>query len=142
MEGFNWDEIKEQLRKAVKLEKIEDDLLIKLTVLESNIEENKMVGGMLKSEEEMKRSLGQFMGKQEALDCDIDINQDEKFITLKMKSEEEFKKVYELLNDLFFGDFFKKMIEAMMEVFFKKMIEALMGTIKTYRFPNSKKFLS
>ena len=117
MENLNWEEIKEQLQKAVKLEKKKEDLSIKISILESNIEENQMVGGMLKDEDEMKQSLGQFLGKKEPLDCDIEINQEERTMLLKFKEKKDFKKVYHLLNDLFFGDFLKKMIEAMMGAF-------------------------
>jgi len=117
MENFNWDEIKEQLEKAVKLEKNKNDLSIKIAILEENIEENQMIGGMLKGEDEMKQSLGQFLGKKEPIDCDIDINQDERSMLLKLKNKKDFKKVYNLLNNLFFGDFFKEMIEAMMGAF-------------------------
>jgi hypothetical protein len=117
MENLNWEEIKEQLQNAVKLEKKKDDLSITIAILESNIEENQMVGGMLKDEDEMKQSLGQFLGKKEPLDCDIEINQEKRTMLLKFKEKKEFKKVYNLLNDLFFGDFLKKMIEAMMGAF-------------------------
>lgn len=117
MEGFNWDEMKEQLEKAVKLDKNKEDLSITIKVLETNIEENQMVGGMLQGEDEMKRSLGQFMGNNEPLDCDVEINQDEKIVKMTFKKKEEWKKVYELLDNMFFGDFFKKMIEAMMGAF-------------------------
>lgn len=117
MEGFNWDEMKEQLEKAVKLDKNKEDLSITIKVLETNIEENQMVGGMLQGEDEMKRSLGQFMGNNEPLDCDVEINEDEKIVKMTFKKKKEWKKVYELLDNMFFGDFFKKMIEAMMGAF-------------------------
>jgi len=116
-EGFNWDEIKEQLKKAVKLEKDEKELAITIDVLEENIEENQMVGGMLKNEEEMKQGLAQFLGKKEPLECNITIDQDERKITMIFEKKKEFKKVYKLLNDIFFGDFLKKMIDAMMQAF-------------------------
>ncbi len=114
---FNWDEIKEKLEKSIKLEQFKDDLSVKITVLESEIEENQMVGGILKGEDEMKQGLAQFLGKKEPLDCDIDINQEEKTMLLKFRNKKDFKKVYNLLNDLFFGDYLKKMIEALMGAF-------------------------
>jgi len=117
VKDFNWDEIKEELQKAVKLEKFKDDLSVKITILEANIEENKMVGDMLKGEDDMKRSFGQFLGRETPLDCDIEMNQDEKYVIIKMKNKKDYKKVYKLLNDMFFGDFFKKMIDAMIGAF-------------------------
>ena len=54
-EGFDWDKIKEDLQKAIKLEKDEASKTVKLLILEENVEENQMVGGMLKGEEEMKK---------------------------------------------------------------------------------------
>lgn len=115
--SFNWDEIKEKLQHAVKLEKNKDALKVKINILESNIEDDKMVGNMLRDEESMKQSIGQFLGSNEPLDCDIDINNDEKCIVMKFKKESDFNKVYNLLNDMFFGDFFKKIIEAMFGAF-------------------------
>jgi len=117
IKDFNWEEIKEKLEKAVKLEENKDSLSIKITILEENIEENQMIGGMLKGEEEMKKSLGHFLGEKEPIDCDIDINQDERTMLLKFKNKNDFKKVYQLLYDMFFGDFLKKMIEALMGAF-------------------------
>jgi len=117
MEGFNWDEIKEQLQKIVKLDKNAADLTVKIQILEENIEENKMVGDMLQGEDEMKRTLAQHLGRKEPLDCDIEINDEEKYMLLRFKNKKDFKKVYKLLDDMFFGDFFKKMIEAMMKAF-------------------------
>ena len=114
---LNWDEIKEKLEKAVKLEKNSDDLSINIIILESNIEENQKIWGMLEGEDEMKRGLAQFLGKKEPLDCDIEINQEEKTMLLKFRNKEDFKKVYNLLNDLFFGDYLKKMFEALMGAF-------------------------
>ena len=90
---------------------------MKITVLESEIEENQMVGGILKGEDEMKKGLAQFLGKKEPLDCDIEINQEEKTMLLKFRNKSDFKKVFELLNDIFFGDYLKKMIEALMGAF-------------------------
>ena len=66
--SLNWDEIKEKLGKAIKLEKNKDALTVKITILESNIEEDKMVGNMLRDEESMKQSIGQFLGSNEPLD--------------------------------------------------------------------------
>ena len=117
IKDFNWDEVKEKFEKAVKLEEKKDNLSIKITILEANIEENQMVGSMLKSEEEMKRGLSQFLGNKEPIDCYIDINQDEKWMLLKFKNKKDFNKVYNLLNDIFFGDYLKKMMEALMGAF-------------------------
>ena len=124
IKDFNWDEIKEELRKAVKLEKFKDDLSVKITILAENIEETQMIGDVLKEEEEMKRSFGQFLGMDTPLECDIEMNQDDKYIIMKMKTKKDFKKVHKLLNDMFFGDFFKKMIDAMMGAF-KGVFEGL-----------------
>ena len=83
---FNWEEIKEKLQKSIKLEEYKEDLSIKITILEENIEENKMIGGLLKGEEEMKQSLSQFLGRNEPIDCDIDISHEEKSMLLKFYS--------------------------------------------------------
>ena len=117
IKDFNWDELKEQLQKAIKLEKLDNDMAVKITILETNIEENQMVGDILKDKEDIKSSFGQFLGMNGPLDCDIEINQENKYIMMKMKNKEDYMKVYSLLNDMFFGDFFKKMIEAMMDAF-------------------------
>ncbi len=131
IKDFNWDEIKEELHKAVKLEKFKDDLSVKITILAENIEENQMVGDVLKDKEDMKRSFGQFLGRDTPLDCDIEMNQDEKYIIMKMKSKKDYKKVYKLLNDMFFGDFFKKMIDAMMGAF-KNLGDAFEGMADSF----------
>ena len=109
--------MKEQIQKSIKLEKNENDLSIRILVLESNIEDNQFVGSMLKSEDEMKKSLTQFLNEEKTIDCDIEINQDEKFVEIKLKDKEIWEKTYNLFNDMFFGDYLKNMIEALMGAF-------------------------
>lgn len=116
MENINWEEIKETLQNAVELEKTED-LMIKLIIKEPNIEENLMVGNMLKNENEMKQFLSAFISEGRPIDCDVEVNQDERHIILKFKDKELWEKIYEFFNDLFFGDYLKKMVEAMMGAF-------------------------
>ena len=117
MEHLNWDEIKENLQKAVELEKIMNDLSIKITIKDSNIQENQYLGKMLKTEDEMKQSLSAFINDGKPIDCDVEVNQEERYILLKFREKKMWKKTYELFNDLFFGDYLKKMIEAMMGAF-------------------------
>ena len=117
MENLNWDEIKEDLRKSVKLDKKMEDLSIKITIKKSNIEENQFIGKMLKSEDEMKQSLSAFINEGKPIDCDVEVNQKERYILLKFREKRLWIKTFELFNDLFFGDYLKKMIEAMMGAF-------------------------
>ena len=117
MENFNWEEIKEKLQKAVDIEKNEDDLFVKIIIKEPNIEEAQMVGDMLKSEDEMRQSLSVFINQNQPIDCDIEVNQEEKYIFLKFKEKQFWEKTYELFNEMFFGDYLKKMMEAMMGAF-------------------------
>ena len=91
MDGFNWDEIKEQLSNSVKLEKNDDDLSIKIQVLADDIQENQMIGGMLQGEEQMKQSLGQFLGSDKPIEFDIEINEEEKYTLMKFENKKEFK---------------------------------------------------
>ena len=117
MEKFNWEDITEKLRKAVKLEKNKEELTIKITILEPNIEDNQMVGGMLKDQESMKQSLGQFINNGKPVECEVEINNEQKYIILKFKDTSFYKKTYDLFYNMFFGDYFKEMIEAMIEAF-------------------------
>jgi hypothetical protein len=117
MENLNWDEIKENLRKSVKLDKKMEDLSIKITIKKSNIEENQFIGKMLKNEDEMKQSLSAFINEGKPIDCDVEVNQKERYILLKFREKRIWIKTFELFNDLFFGDYLKKMIEAMMGAF-------------------------
>ncbi len=117
MENFNWEDIKEKLQKAVELEKKSDDLSIKIIIKGSNIEENELVGNMLKSEVEMKQSLARFVNEGKPVECEVEVNQIQKFILIKFRDHQMWNKTYDLLSEMFFGDYFKKMIEAMMGAF-------------------------
>lgn len=117
MENFNWEEIKEKLAKAVKLEKNKADLSVKIIIKELDIEENQIIGNILKSEKEMKQSLAQFINQGKPVNCEVEVNQDEKFILLTFNEIKMWQKTYEFFNDFFFGDYLKKMIEAMMGAF-------------------------
>ena len=96
-------------------------LSIKIVFLvsEEELKENSMVGSMVQGEDVMKQSLSQYMGKKEPLDCEIEMsdNPDNKFVKITLKKKKDYKKTYKLLNEMFFGDFFKKMLEAMMGAF-------------------------
>ena len=116
MNGFNWEEIKKALQKAVKIDKNDDKMTILITILQDNIGENQMMGNMLKGADEMKRSLMQYLGKKD-LDCDISINNEEKNVIIKLREREDFIQVHELLRDMFFGNYFKKMVEALIGAF-------------------------
>ncbi len=117
MEDFNWKEIKEKLQKAVEIEVNEKELAVKIKILEPNVEEAQMVGNMLKSEDEMKQSLSAFINQNQPIDCDVEVNQEEKFIEIKFREKEFWEKTHQLFNEMFFGDYLKKMIEAMMGAF-------------------------
>ena len=65
----------------------------------------------------MKQSLAMFAGGEGPLDVDVDVNEADKVITMKFKGKEEYEKIYEFLNNMFFGDFLKQMMEAMMGAF-------------------------
>ena len=117
MENLNWDEIKENLQKAVELKKNQDDLSIKISIKNPYLEENQLVGSMLKNEEELRQSLSAIVNEGQPMDCDIQVNQQEKFILLRFKEKKFWEKTYEFFNDMFFGDYLKKMIDAMMGAF-------------------------
>ena len=117
MENFNWEEIKEKLQKAVNMENKRDDLSIKITIKESNIEENELIGNMLKSEVEMKQLIARFVNQGNPVECEVEVDQNQKFILIKFRDEQMWKKTYDLFNDMFFGNYLKKMIEAMMGAF-------------------------
>ena len=117
MENFNWEEIKEKLQKAVEIESNEEELSVKIKIKEPNIEEAQMVGDMLKNEDEMRQSLSAFINQNKPIDCDVEVNQEEKYILIKFRDDQLWKKTLKLFNDMFFGDYLKKMIEAMMGAF-------------------------
>lgn len=117
MEDFNWKEIKEKLQKAVEIESNEDELSVKINIKEPNIEEALMVGNILKSEDEMRQSLSAFINQNQPIDCDIEVNQEEKYISIKFNNKTLWNKTRNLFNDMFFGDYLKTMIEAMMGAF-------------------------
>ncbi|TFG29042.1 MAG: hypothetical protein EU532_03940 [Promethearchaeota archaeon] len=117
MENLNWDEIKEELRKAVELNKNKDDLSIKIIIKTPYIEENQLVGSILKNEEEMRQYLSAIVNGGQPIDCDIEVNQQEKYILLRFREKKFWEKTYEFFSEMFFGDYFKKMIDAMMGAF-------------------------
>ena len=117
MENINWEEIKENFRKSIELKKKKENMSIKIIIKEPIIEENLIVGNILKNENEMKQSLSAFINEGRPIDCDVEVNQDERYIKLKFKDNELWEKTYEFFNDLFFGDYLKKMVEVMMGAF-------------------------
>jgi hypothetical protein len=117
MKQFNLKEIKEKLQKAVEIKSDQEDLSVKLKIKEPNIEGVLMVSDMLKSEDEMRQSLSAFINQNQPIDCDIEVNQKEKYILLKFRNKEMWNRTITFFNDMFFGDYLKKMIEAMMGAF-------------------------
>jgi len=117
IENFNWEEIKEKLSKAVLLEKKIEDLTIKIKILNPLTDENLIISNMLKTESEIKRMLAQFANEGKSVECDVFVNQVEKVIEIKLKDKEMWEKIYNFFNNLFFGDYLKKMVEAMIGAF-------------------------
>lgn len=117
IKDFNWDEIKKSLQKAIKLERNYDNLTIVISVLEENLKENQFVGNFIRSEKELKKSLQRYLGKQSSLNCDIEINNTNNKVSIKFFDTKDYNEVFNLLNDIFFGDYLKDMIEAMMGAF-------------------------
>ncbi len=117
---IDWKEIKQKMKELVKLEKNKKEKYVKVIMIGvDDVREDEMVGKMLQGEEEMKQTIYQYVADGKEIDVDIDINEDEKFMKLTFKEEKWVDKTYKLYNDLFFGDFLKKMVEAMMDVFTK-----------------------
>ena len=117
IKDFNWDEIKKSLQNAIKLEKDHDNLTILITVLEENLKENQFIGNFIRNEIELKNSLQRYLGRQSPLNCDIEINNTNKKVSIQFFDDGDYNEVFILLNDIFFGDYLKDMIEAMMGAF-------------------------
>ncbi len=115
---MNWDELKEKMKKAIKLEKDEKAFTVKITLLEAeNIKENTMISGMIQDADSIKKSLGQFINNGQPVNCEILGNPAEKLVVIKLENKKWTKKVYDFFYDLFFGDFLKKMMDALMGAF-------------------------
>ena len=77
-----------------------------------------MIDKMVSDEQGLKQTLAQFVGKGEAVGCDIKFNDAENTISLEnFKDDKIAKKVYEFFNEMFFGDFLKNLMEQMMNAF-------------------------
>ncbi len=116
-QNFNWDEIKASLEKLVEIKKSDEDLSITLKVLDEGAKNNKLVGNFMKDEDEMKKNLNQFLGRTDPLECKIIMDEENREILITFSHQEDYSKVYELFHNMFFGDFFKEMIETMMGAF-------------------------
>ncbi|NHI90915.1 MAG: hypothetical protein EAX96_00345 [Candidatus Lokiarchaeota archaeon] len=113
---IDWKEIKQKMKELVKLEKNENDLWVKLTMIgENDVREDEMVGKMIQSEEEIKQTLSQYINDGEPLDCEVSFMEEEKYMLIKFKEKRFVKKAYEFFKELFFGNFLKKMVEQMMK---------------------------
>ena len=122
---INWKEIRQKMKELIKLEQNKKEKYMKLIMIGADdVREDEMVGKMLQGEDQIKQTINQFVAGGEEIDCDIEINEDEKFMKITFKEEKWVKPVYKFFEDMFFGDFLKKMIEAMMEAFSKGMGDA------------------
>ncbi len=115
---MNWDELKEKMKKSIKLEKDEKAFTVKITLLEvDGIKENTMISGMIQDADSIKKSLGQFINNGKPVNCEIEGNPADKLVIIKLENKKWTKKVYDFFYDLFFGDFLKKMMDALMGAF-------------------------
>ncbi|TFG05509.1 MAG: hypothetical protein EU539_09270 [Promethearchaeota archaeon] len=121
MENLDWEQLKKEFENSINLEKDEDQLSIKIKLLkEPEFQDNPLFGNvstMLKGEQELRHSLSQFMNEGKPINCEIEIDREEKQVVLTFKEKEEWNKTFNFLKELFFGDYFKKILEAMMGAF-------------------------
>jgi len=126
---IDWKEIKKKMKELIKLEHNKKEKYMKLLMIGTDdVREDEMVGKMLQGEEQIKQTINQFVADGEEIDCDIEINKDDKYMMITFKEEKWVKQVYDFFDDMFFGDFLKKMIEAMMEAFSKGLGDAFKDT--------------
>jgi len=115
---IDWKEIKQKMKELITLEKNKKEKYVKLIMTGTDdVREDEMVGKMLQGEEQIRQTINQFVAGGEEIDCDIIINEDEKFMMITFKEEKWVKKTFDFFEDMFYGDFLKKMVEAMMEAF-------------------------
>ncbi|MFX0136850.1 MAG: hypothetical protein ACFFDN_24650 [Candidatus Hodarchaeota archaeon] len=115
--NLDWDSIKEQIKDAVEIEKDESKKQVKIK-FKGDISRNPMVDKMVGDDEGLQKTLTQFVGKGEQIDCNIKfIEAENAFLLENFKDEKTTNAVYEFFNDLFFGDFLKNLMEHMMDAF-------------------------
>lgn len=114
---LNWDDIKKQMKESVELEKDEGAKIVKIK-FKGDVQKNEMIDKMISSEEGLKQTLTQFVGKGELIECNIQFDEAENTIILEnFKDKKITKKVYEFFDDMFFGDFLKNLMEQMFSAF-------------------------
>ena len=114
---FDWKEIKEKMKELVRIDKSKaKDNFVKIVMIGADdIREDQMVGKMLQGEEQIKQVINQFVGEGEEIECDILINEEEKYMKISFDDKQFVDKTHAFFEELFFGDFLKKMVEQMME---------------------------
>jgi hypothetical protein len=117
MEELNWSEMKAKLENSVKIQQIEEELKIIVSIDTKKIKENGLITGLLKNKEQLKRTIGEYKNDGTPINCEIEIKKKEGKIILYFKEESEYDKSLEFLKEFFHGDILKTMLEAMFGAF-------------------------
>ncbi|MHA1785484.1 MAG: hypothetical protein ACTSVY_05950 [Candidatus Helarchaeota archaeon] len=114
---IDWKEVRDKMKELIKIEKDTKKYWVKLTMLGEEARKDEMIGKLIENEDQMKQTLDQFIGQDVPIDCEITFNEDDNYMLIQLEEKKSTNKVYDFLEDLFFGDFLKKMFEAMMKAF-------------------------
>ena len=136
MPEIDWDVMREEMEEIVELDFNQDDKIIRLTFkkdLESykmdkkdfkNIQSQEefmkiqtkqvplnMVYQMFKDKKTIKNTIVGYAGRGKPIKFDINFDKNENtYLLHKFKKEEDAEKVYDLLNDIFFGDYLENLM--------------------------------
>lgn len=136
MPEIDWDVLKEEMEENVELEFNQVEKIIKLTFkkdLESYKIDKKdfknftsqeefmkaqgkqvplnMIYQMFKDKKQMKNMIRAYAGRTKPIKFDVNFDKNENtYLIHKFKEEEDAQKVYDLLNDIFFGNYLENLM--------------------------------
>lgn len=117
MEELNWSEMKAKLENSVEIQQMEEDLKIIVDIYTEEIKENGLITDLLQNKEQLKRTIGEYKNDGTPINCLIEIERKEGKIILSFEKESEYDKSLEFLEEFFYGDILKTMLEAMFGAF-------------------------
>jgi hypothetical protein len=111
------NQIQTILAESINMEELDENNIIKLQITNPEIKENKILAEIIKNERSLKEFLLTFIDNTGLNDLDISIDDTQNIIEIKANNGNIYLNLNQLLNDVFYGDFFQQFSTELTQTF-------------------------
>jgi hypothetical protein len=113
-----WDELQSKMKENIEITVDESERTLKI-LLKGELPEGFPIQGMIQDAGGERLQQMSNMVMDEPINFETEVREDEKAVYLRFQDDESLQKMHEFLQNLFFGDGLKELMEKIMQVMFQ-----------------------